>query len=95
MTNPEQIRQQKARRLQQLSQLARKRYLDAGGNPLRYANEQQLNDEEQQEFQTLLSQVFDQEYINQYLDKHQKLKSRQNLPTMKKEQRDYEEHTKF
>lgn len=77
MTNPKIIKQQKARRLQELSQLARKRYLEAGGNPSHSANEQQLTEQEQQEFQTLLAQVFDQEYITQYLDKQQKFKSRQ------------------
>jgi hypothetical protein len=69
MTNAEQLRQQKARRLQQLSRLARERYLESGGDPYRSANEQQLTKAEQEEFQNLLSQVFDPEYIQRYREK--------------------------
>jgi len=69
MTNAEQLRQQKARRLQQLSRLARERYLESGGDPSRSANEQQLTKAEQEEFQNLLSQVFDPEYIQRYREK--------------------------
>ncbi|MCA2619828.1 MULTISPECIES: hypothetical protein [unclassified Microcystis] len=69
MTNAEQLRQQKARRLQQLSRLARERYLESGGDPSRSANEQQLTKAEQEEFQNLLSQVFDPEYIQRYQEK--------------------------
>lgn len=69
MTNAEQLRQQKARRLQQLSRLACERYLESGGDPYRSANEQQLTKAEQEEFQNLLSQVFDPEYIQRYQEK--------------------------
>jgi len=69
MTNAEQLRQQKARRLQQLSRLARERYLESGGDPSRSSNEQQLTKAEQEEFQNLLSQVFDPEYIQRYQEK--------------------------
>ncbi|NCR89884.1 MAG: hypothetical protein GPJ05_11835 [Microcystis aeruginosa G13-10] len=73
MTNAEQLRQQKARRLQQLSRLARERYLESGGDPSRSANEQQLTKAEQEEFQNLLSQVFDPEYIQRYQEKNPQL----------------------
>ncbi|TRU87882.1 MAG: hypothetical protein EWV76_07345 [Microcystis novacekii Mn_MB_F_20050700_S1] len=68
-TDPEQLRQQKARRLQELSRIARERYLESGGDPSRSANEQQLTKAEQEEFQNLLSQVFDTEYIERYREK--------------------------
>ncbi|MEL4894280.1 hypothetical protein [Crocosphaera sp. Alani8] len=85
MTNSEKNRQNKARRLQELSQLARQRYLNTGGDPLHSANDKHLTNEEKEEFKTLLSQVFDQEYINRYLEQNQPLKSRQNLGVREKE----------
>ena len=69
MTIPEKLRQQKARRMTELGRLARQRYLDAGGDPLRSANENYLTEEERQEYLELGRQVFDDEYINNYLQK--------------------------
>ena len=53
----------------ELGRLARQRYLDAGGDPLRSANENYLTEEEQQEYLELGRQVFDDDYINNYLQK--------------------------
>lgn len=69
MAIPEKIRQQKARRMLELSGIARQRYLDAGGNPIRSSNEKYMTKSEQQEFLELGAQVFDDEYINNYLQK--------------------------
>ncbi len=69
MTISETSRQYKARRMLELGRLARQRYLDAGGDPLRSANENYLTEEEQQEYLELGRQVFDDDYINNYLQK--------------------------
>jgi hypothetical protein len=66
MSDPESIREQRARRLQELSRLARRRYLDRGGDPLKSSDENQLTDEEREEFQTLLHSVFDRAYLDRY-----------------------------
>ena len=53
----------------ELAAIARQRYLEAGGDPLRSANENYLTEEERQEYLQLGRQVFDDEYINNYLQK--------------------------
>lgn len=69
MTIHNNIRQQKARRMGELAAIARQRYLDDGGDPLRSANEKYMTEEEQKEFLDLGRQVFDDEYINNYRQK--------------------------
>ena len=69
MTIPEHSREQKGHRMLELFAAARQRYLDAGGNPHRSANEKYMTKEEQQEFLELGRQVFDDEYINNYLER--------------------------
>ncbi|HCF29280.1 MAG TPA: hypothetical protein DEV81_19240 [Cyanobacteria bacterium UBA11049] len=53
----------------ELATIARQRYLDAGGDPRRSANEKYMTEEERQEYLELARQVFDDEYIKNYLDK--------------------------
>lgn len=69
MTKTENLKKQQADRMGELAAIARQRYLDAGGDPLRSANEKYLNEEERQEYIELARQVFDDEYINNYLQK--------------------------
>lgn len=72
MMKPEPIKIQQDRRIGELFAIARQRYLDAGGDPYRSANETWMTEAERQEFLELGRQVFDDEYINNYLErKHQ------------------------
>ncbi len=74
MTTTESNRQQKVRRLKELFNIARQRYLDVGGDvhsSVGTLNENDtLTDEERKEFFTLADQVFDDKYISNYLTKH-------------------------
>jgi hypothetical protein len=68
-TNP--IKQQQVRRMRELVKLSRQRYLEAGGNPHRSTNGNEwMTQEEKQEYLTLARQVYDQEAIAHYLQKH-------------------------
>lgn len=69
MTKPDPIKQQQAARMGELATIARQRYLDAGGDPQHSANEKYMTEEERQEYLGLARQVFDDEYINNYLQK--------------------------
>lgn len=69
MTKIEHIKQLQAARMGELATIARQRYLDAGGDPRRSANEKYMTEEERQEYLELARQVFDDEYIKNYLDK--------------------------
>lgn len=69
MTKTKHIKKQQADRMGELAAIARQRYLEAGGDPLRSANENYLTEEERQEYLQLGRQVFDDEYINNYLQK--------------------------
>jgi hypothetical protein len=58
MRDPTQLEQQQYQRMVELSHLARQRYLAAGGNPHRAADESLLSPEEKAEFLTLGRQLF-------------------------------------
>lgn len=82
MTKTEQIRKQQADRMGELAAIARQRYLDAGGDPLRSANEKYMSESERQEYLSLARQVFDDEYINNYLqNKRQRNQPQSSLNT--------------
>lgn len=76
MTTPEHTRQKQARRMLELGKISRQRYLDAGGNPRLSVGNLNGNDnftnEEKQEFLELARQVFDTDYINNYLQQRHK-----------------------
>ncbi len=52
------VNQQQYERMIKLAEVARQRYLDAGGNPKRSANDQDWTEEEKQEFLQLGRQIF-------------------------------------
>ncbi len=58
MRKPTELEQQQYERLVELSHLARQRYLEAGGDPHRAADESLLSGEEKTEFLKLGRQVF-------------------------------------
>ncbi len=74
MTTNNHSKQQQAHRMLELFAIARQRYLDAGGDPLRTPSGRQGDDymtvPERQEALELGRQVFDSEYINKFLTKH-------------------------
>lgn len=59
--------------MQEIFAIGRQRYLDAGGDPLRSANEQYLTEAERQEFLELAHQVFDEASLNAFRQKNSKL----------------------
>lgn len=59
MRKPTQLEIQQYQRMIELSDIARQRYLDAGGNPRRAADEKYMTEEEKQEFFKLGRLVFD------------------------------------
>jgi hypothetical protein len=69
-----QSKQQQAHRMLELFAIARQRYLDAGGNPLRTPSGRKGDDYmtllEREEALYLGRQVFDREYINKFLNNH-------------------------
>lgn len=69
-----QSKQQQAHRMLELFAIARQRYLDAGGNPLRTPSGHKGDDYmtllEREEALYLGRQVFDREYINKFLNNH-------------------------
>lgn len=69
MTTPKETKQEMVRRMQEIFAIGRQRYLDAGGDPLRSADEQYLTEAERQEFLELARQVFDEESLNAYRQK--------------------------
>ncbi len=69
MTTPNATKQEMVRRMQELFAIGRQRYLDAGGDPLRSANEQYLTEDERQEFLELAHQVFDEASMTAYRQK--------------------------
>jgi hypothetical protein len=72
MTKPDRLKQQQARRMLELFAIARKRYLDAGGDPRRTPSgrkgDDYMTEQERQEALELGRQVFDYGYINSYLE---------------------------
>jgi hypothetical protein len=58
MRNPTELEQQQYQRMVELSNLARQRYLEAGGDPHRAADESLLSGEEKTEFLQLGRQIF-------------------------------------
>jgi len=74
MTQNNQMKQQQAHRMLELFAIARQRYLDAGGDPLRTPSGRIGDDymtlPERQEALELGRQVFDQEYVNKFLTNH-------------------------
>jgi hypothetical protein len=65
------VARQKINRLDELMALARQRYLKAGGNPhctpSGMKGEDFLTDEERQEALALARELFNENYLNQYL----------------------------
>lgn len=76
MTILEHTKQKQARQLLELCKISRQRYLDAGGNPRLSVGSLNDNDnftnKEKQEFLELARQVFDSDYINNYLQQRHK-----------------------
>lgn len=71
MTPTELIKHQQSLRMGELAEIARQRYLESGGEPHRAANGHEwLTDEEKEEYLRLARQVFDEESIANYLQKH-------------------------
>lgn len=70
--------QQQYERMIKLAEIARQRYLDAGGNPKRSANDQYWSEEEKQEFLQLESKAeedaFEEEGIRLWLQLREELK---------------------
>ena len=58
MKEPTEMKTQQYQRIIELSDLARQRYLDAGGDPRRAADERYMTDEEKKEYFELGRQVF-------------------------------------
>lgn len=73
MTNQNHIRKEQDRRLGELIAVARQRYLDAGGDPRHppsgLKGDDYMTDEERQEALSLARALFNDEYINSYLEK--------------------------
>ena len=73
MTNQNQIRKEQDRRLGELMAIARQRFLDAGGDPRRLPSglkgDDYMTDEEREEALTIARSLFNDEYINSYLEK--------------------------
>lgn len=67
MTQPDPNKQQQLKRLRELFKISRQRYLEAGGDPRRAADENYLTNEEKQEAKSLGEQIFDNSYIQNYL----------------------------
>lgn len=65
------LKQQQAQRILELFAIARQRYLEAGGNPHStpsgYKGDDYITDEERQEALSLGRQIFNEEYINNFL----------------------------
>ncbi|MBO1347175.1 MAG: hypothetical protein EBE86_007160 [Hormoscilla sp. GUM202] len=58
MREPTELEKQQYQRMIEISDLARQRYLDAGGDPRRAADDKYLTDLEKQEYFQLGRQVF-------------------------------------
>jgi len=58
MREPTELEKQQYQRMIELSELARKRYIEAGGDPRRAADDQYLTQEEKKEFLALGKLVF-------------------------------------
>ncbi|MDB9512140.1 hypothetical protein PN499_13185 [Kamptonema animale CS-326] len=73
MTNQNQIRKEQDRRLGELMAIARQRFLDAGGDPGRLPSglkgDDYMTDAEREEALTIARSLFNDEYINSYLEK--------------------------
>lgn len=73
MTNQNQIRKEQDRRLGELMAIARQRFLDAGGDPRRLPSglkgDDYMTDAEREEALTIARSLFNDEYINSYLEK--------------------------
>lgn len=78
MTQSSSQKQQQVQRILELFAIARQRYLDAGGNPQRTPSglkgDDFMTDEERQEALILGRQIFNEEYIEQFLQ-HQNSQS--------------------
>lgn len=81
MTKPNDNRRQQVQRLDELMAIARQRFLDAGGDPRRLPSglkgDDYMTDEEREEALTIARSLFNDEYINSYLEK-----KRQNQTTI-------------
>jgi hypothetical protein len=70
MTMNNDTKKQKARRMTELFDISRQRYLDAGGDARKSVNSQEwMSKEEQQEFFDLGNEVVTEEDVTAYLDK--------------------------
>ncbi|WP_449420844.1 hypothetical protein [Phormidium nigroviride] len=73
MMNQNQIRKEQDRRLGELMAIARQRFLDAGGDPRRLPSglkgDDYMTDAEREEALTIARSLFNDEYINSYLEK--------------------------
>ncbi|CBN55319.1 MULTISPECIES: hypothetical protein [Kamptonema] len=73
MTNQNQIRKEQDRRLGELMAIARQRFLDAGGDPRHLPSglkgDDYMTDAEREEALTIARSLFNDEYINSYLEK--------------------------
>jgi hypothetical protein len=78
---------QKINRLNELAQIARKRYLEQGGNPHLSVgslnNNDCLTDEEKQELRLLLNQVITEEKLTKYQEKKRLLRDLAGPDTVK------------
>ena len=78
MTKPDDIRRQQDRRLGELMAIARQRFLNAGGDPRHLPSglkgDDYMTDEERQEALSLARELFNDEYINNYLEKKRQQK---------------------
>lgn len=73
MTNQNQIRKEQDRRLGELMAIARQRFLDAGGDPRHLPSglkgDDYMTDAEREEALAIARSLFNDEYINSYLEK--------------------------
>lgn len=84
MTKPDRVKQQQASRMLELLAIARQRYLEAGGDPRRTPSGREgddyMTDRERQEALELGRQVFDDDYINNYLKTKRQNRQTANQP---------------
>ncbi len=79
MTQSNSLKQQQAQRMLELFAIARQRYLDAGGDPQTTPSGRQgddyMSEEERQQALALGRQIFDEEYVNNFLTQRQNSQS--------------------
>ncbi len=80
MTQSNSTKQQQAQRMLELFAIARQRYLDTGGHlqttPSGRKGDDYMTDEERQEALALGREIFDEEYINNFLTQRQNPQSK-------------------